>query len=99
MAILIEEEKNNNPVFTAAVVGAAVIILSLGTYFVFFKTPPGIEKATVSTEMQSVAQVSKVSLDVEVSNITDSPVYKSLKQQVSPPSSTLFGRQNPYAPF
>lgn len=97
MAILVEQEKNNNPIFTIGVVGVVIIILTLGIYFVFFKPTPGIEEATVSTEMQSVAQVSKISFDV--SSVTDSPVYKSLKQQVSLPNSTLFGRQNPYTPF
>lgn len=97
MAILIEQEKNNSPIFTTTIVIVAVFILTLGTYFVFFKPTPGIEKATVSTEMQSVAQVSKISFDV--SSVTDSPVYKSLKQLVSSPASTLSGRQNPYAPF
>ncbi len=97
MAILVEQEKNNNPIFITAVAIAVAVILGLSIYFVFFKPTPGIEKANVSTEMQSVAQVSKVSFDV--SNITDSPVYKSLKQQANPPNITLFGRSNPYAPF
>lgn len=97
MAILVEQEKNNNPIFAIGVVGVVVVVLTFGVYFVFFKPTPGIEKATVSTEMQSVAQVSKINFDV--SSVTDSPMYKSLKQQVSPPNSTLFGRQNPYAPF
>ena len=68
MAILIEQEKNNSPLFITIVVVIAMAVLGLGTYFVF-KSPPGIEKAIVSTEMQSVAQVSKISFDV--SNVTD----------------------------
>lgn len=97
MAILIEQEKKNNPIFTIVVVAIAIVVLAFGTYYVFIKPTPGIEKATVSVEMQSVAQVSKINFDI--SSITDSPVYKSLKQQVSPPGSTLFGRQNPYISF
>lgn len=97
MAILVEQEKKNNPIFTIGVAGFVIIVLVFGIYFVFFKPAPGIEKASISTEMQSVAQVSKISFDV--SSVTDSPVYKSLKQQVNPPNITIFGRQNPYAPF
>ena len=97
MAILIAQERNNSPIFTTAVVVAAVAILGFGTYFIFFKPTPGIEKATVSTEMQSVAQVSKINFDV--TSVTESAVYKSLKQQVSAPNSASFGRQNPYIPF
>lgn len=97
MAILIEQEKKNNPIFITVIAVVAVAVLAFGTYYVFIKPTPGIEKATISIEMQSVAQVSKINFDV--SSVTDSPVYKSLKQQVSPPGSTLFGRQNPYISF
>lgn len=97
MAILIEPEKNNSPIFTVVVVVIIIGILGFGTYFVFIKPTPGVEKATVSTEMQSVAQVSKINFDV--TDVTESAVYKSLKQQVGPPNSALFGRPNPYAPF
>jgi len=97
MAIIVEQEKKNTPWFAVIVIILIIVFLGGGTYYLFFKPVPGIEKVIVSPELETVSKVSKITLDV--AQITDSAVYKSLVEQVNPPDLGVFGRPNPFVPF
>jgi len=97
MAIIVEEERKSSPWLVVIIFVFLLAFLFFGAYYLFFRPVPGDQEVVVSPELQSISRVSKITLDV--SSVTDSPVYKSLLKQVSDPSLGVFGRANPFVSF
>ncbi|MCP6720200.1 MAG: hypothetical protein KJI72_02685 [Patescibacteria group bacterium] len=96
MAITIEQEKK--PVNWVAILTAVVIVvvLFIGTYFLFFKKPELIEIVTPGT-LQDVSKISKLSFDPE--SVLNSPTFKLLRQYGTGVTVPTPGRSNPFKPF
>lgn len=101
MAIIVEEEKKSNPWFTGFIVVIILAVLGAGTYYLFFKPVPGIEKVIVPSGLKTISEISKINLDVskDVAAVTESTVYISLTKHVNDPDFGVFGRNNPFSPF
>ncbi len=95
MAFSFSEGTNRNWLNTVVMV-AVILILVLGTYFLFFAPEPFVE-IIVPTELEPISKLSKVEFDH--SELTNSEVYQSLRQQVPEAVPGPAGRSNPFAPF
>jgi hypothetical protein len=98
MAILVEEEKNGMNWIGFLVVLVIVGLIAASVYYLFFAPTPLIE-VIAPPQFQSISQIS--SFDFNVSPITNSPIYQSLRQYVGPlePAASDIGRANPFQPF
>lgn len=96
MAILVEGENGKKGTFKIAAIVIVVMVLILGTYFLFFAPAPLIE-VIIPSGLQSVSQISETGLNAP--EILNSPVYKSLKQYVAEPELGETGRTNPFSPW
>lgn len=98
MSIIVEEEKKEGVSFTLLIVGLVLVIALVATYYLFFIPVPGIEKIILPPELESIEEISKISLDVE--KIDNSSVYKLLdRKNATPPEFGTSYRLNPFLPF
>jgi len=98
MSIIVEEEKKEGVSFTLLIVGLVLTVAVIATYYLFFIPVPGIEKIILPPELESIEEISKISLDVE--KIDNSSVYKLLdRKNAVPPEFGTSYRLNPFLPF
>jgi len=96
MVVIIEEDKkpiNWTAIITIAVV---IIILFVGSYYIFFQKPELIE-VVVPKELQTINAISQVEFDPAA--VVNSPTFKLLRQYGSPVVPPPAGRNNPFEPF
>lgn len=96
MAIIVEEEKRGPSFITILGVVITVAITAFITYSLFFAPAPFVE-TIVPRELETTSAISKIELNV--SGVTDSPVFKSLKDYIQKPEVPTSGRVNPFEPF
>ncbi|MBI2592960.1 MAG: hypothetical protein HYW37_02315 [Candidatus Colwellbacteria bacterium] len=96
MAIIVEEEKRGPSLFL--VLGTLIVLGALfaGTYYLFFAPAPLVEIVSPK-ELETTSAVTKIELDP--SGVTDSNIYKGLRQYVQKPELVSPGRVNPFEPF
>jgi hypothetical protein len=97
MAIIVAGEKQKSPLAAILTILAIVIILVIGAYYLFFSPAPAIEKVIVPQDLQSISQVSKVSIDTQA--ITESATYKTLVPKLPALQVSGYGRANPFILF
>ena len=96
MAIVLEEEKRPTNWVAILSVVIIVVVLFVGSYFLFFKKPELIE-IVVPKSLQDIGTLSKLSFDP--SSVINSPVLKLLRQYGTNISQVTPGRSNPFRPF
>ncbi len=96
MPITVEQEKKGMGLMVIIGVVTALLVLGGVTYALFFAQAPLIEVIT-SPELENLSQISLIELDS--SEITESPVYQVLEQKISLPVQGFFGRENPFRHF
>lgn len=96
MAIILEEERQ--PTNWVAVLSALVVIIVLfvGSYFLFFKKPELIE-VVAPKKLQDLGNLSKVTFDPE--SVINDPTFKLLRQYGTQVTLPTPGRSNPFKPF
>jgi hypothetical protein len=95
MAIIVEEGKKTN-IFKMLIFVLVFALIFLGAYYLFFAPVPLVDVA-LNSDLRMISDVSKV--DFDVSRVTDSPIFRSLKEYVLPSLPTEAGRPNPFEPF
>ncbi len=96
MAILFEEENRKKGGLGWLIILIIIVFLAAATYFLFFTPTPFIE-VVVPSRLESISKISKIKLDT--SNVINSPVYQSLKEQTPRPERGEAGRENPFRPY
>jgi hypothetical protein len=96
MAIIIEEEKRKINWFNLAVGVFIVVLLAVAVYYLFFISPPLIEKVA-PVRLQSLEELSSIKLEPEA--ILNNPNFQILKQYANPIeiNEGLVGKVNPFA--
>ncbi len=96
MAIVFEQPKKKiNWIGIMTGVFSTVFVLAL-VYYLFFAPVPKIE-TVLPDALKKTNQISDLQF-TDPSPILSSPVFKSLKSYVGPPSSGTLGRPNPFLP-
>jgi len=95
MAIIVEEGRKTN-IFKMLIFVLAFALILLGAYYLFFAPVPLVDVA-LNSDLEMISDVSKV--DFDVSRVTDSPIFRSLKEYVLPSLPTEAGRANPFEQF
>ena len=97
MAIIVEQEKK--PVNWVGIIGGAVVIviIFIGTYYLFFKQPSLIE-VVVPSSLEPLNQISKVQ-PLDPTAVINSPSFKALKDYTVTLPPAVIGRSNPFKPF
>ena len=99
MAIVINDNERKVNWIAISIVSFILIVLILGTYYLFFSPTPLIE-AIVPPDIQKVSQISEIDISVGmVRQVTDNPVTKMLKAHIAPPAPGSFGRENPFSVY
>ena len=96
MAIIVEEEKK--PINWFSLLGGiiTIIIIFVGSYYVFFKKPELIE-SVIPKDYQNLSQISQLSLNTE--GVFQSTFFKlPPKQYGSNLTNQTPGRANPFEP-
>ena len=96
MAIVIEENKRNINWFALTVLLAILLALAITLYYLFFSSPPLIEKV-VPEQVQSIENISSNPFDPD--SVINDKTYKILRQYINPvevSTSTLPVRANPF---
>lgn len=96
MAIVVEEERRGPGIFSILGVVLVLGILFGGTYYLFFAPAPLVE-IVAPQELEATSAVSKIELNF--TGVTDSNLYRALKQYVQEPELGSAGRPNPFEPF
>lgn len=96
MAIVLEEEKKRTNWVAILTVAVIVIVLFVGSYFLFFKQPQLIE-VVAPKSLQDLGKLSQLSFDP--SGVINDPTLKLLRQYGSNISPVTPGRSNPFQPF
>ncbi len=96
MAIELEPERQGTNWMAIVTVAVIVIVLFVGSYYLFFKQPQLIE-VVAPQSLQTLGDLSKVSFDP--SAVVNDPTFKLLRQYGSPISPVTPGRSNPFQPF
>jgi hypothetical protein len=96
MAIEFEENKKSGNWMTIGIVAFLVIVLLLGSYYLFFTSPELID-VVVPSGFEQLGQISQVKFDPK--KTIDSSAFKGLKDYSAPISIPAAGRANPFKPF
>ncbi len=100
MAFVLEEEKKSiewMPILYG-VAGAAFIIGAV--YYLFFSASPLITTLTTTSDLEKRAEeLKQVTVVSSQDVIISDPTFKSLRQQVSPLTTSNLGRPDPFSPF
>ncbi len=96
MAIIVEEEKRGPGLLTIVVSIVMLGIIGVLAYSLFFSQAPSIQ-VTAPQELEITSNISKI--DLNVSAVTDSSIFKSLKEYIGPPEVSTSSRSNPFEPF
>jgi len=97
MAIVVEGQKDKNILLQVVAIGGVVLLLVIGTYYIFFKNPPFVN-VIVPPELETISKFSDVDISPEI--ITELELYLSLVDHVGKPVINGFGgRDNPFARF
>ena len=96
MAIIIEEQKRKINWFALALILSLVIIIGAAIYYLFFASPPLVEKVA-PPRLQSIQELSLIKLEPEA--LISSPYFQILKQYVNPIEIQIdsIGKANPFA--
>ncbi len=96
MAIIVEEEKQGPGILIILGTVLIIAILLFATWTLFFSPAPKVE-VLQPKELERTSEVSKIELNV--SSVTESPTFQSLKKYVENPIIGTTGRVNPFEPF
>jgi hypothetical protein len=96
MAIVLEEEKKSVNWIAILTTLIIIVVLFIGSYFLFFKKPELIE-VVAPGGLQGVRQISKISFNPE--DVLNAPIFKLLRQYGTTPEVPTPGRNNPFRPF
>ncbi|MBU2101686.1 hypothetical protein KKH05_03140 [Patescibacteria group bacterium] len=96
MAFSFKTEGDNKNLMNIVGVVVVIMLLGLGTYLLFFAPEPFVE-VVAPTELESVSELSSVSLND--SALKDDPVYNLLENKVEGVEPGEAGRDNPFARF
>jgi flagellar basal body-associated protein FliL len=95
MAIIVEGEKQKGPLSTIIILIVVVIVLAVGSYYLFFSPAPAIQGIIVPSDLQSIAQVSKVDINI-IQSLTSSATYNNLKSTLPAQQLSTSGRSDPF---
>ena len=103
MAIIVEEERKPTNWIGIASAAVVVIVLFVGSYYLFFKRPEFIE-VVLPGSLQNLTQLSQLSFDPR--SIVDpstgeksAKIFRALRQYGADIEAPTPGRSNPFRPF
>ncbi len=96
MAIIVEGEKRGPNILTVLGVLIVVGLVVFASYSLFFAPAPLVE-TIAPKDLETTSAISKIQLNVSV--VTDSAVFQSLKKYIENPEIESSGRTNPFEPF
>lgn len=97
MAIVIEEERRQSVNPIGILIWATLLIaIGAGIYYLFFAKPELVEYVAPAS-FRSTEQISRVAIDPE--GIMGDARFRALRQYVTLPEGTVFGRENPFSGF
>jgi hypothetical protein len=95
MAIILEEEKKTTNWVGIIGIVAVLMVLSIGSYYLFFKKPELIE-VIVPDRLRELNELSTTRFDPKV--VVDSPTFRVLRDYALPLPAALKGREDPFRP-
>ena len=96
MAIVVHEQRSGVNIVRILIWLVILSVIGAIFYYIFFKKPELVE-IVAPPNFQNTEELSKISLDPE--SVINSPIFQSLKQYITPPGPSNFGRPNPFLPF
>lgn len=96
MAIQIEDEKKQLNWVAILSTLFIIIVVFVGSYFLFFTKPELIE-IVVPGELKSIGDISTINFDAK--EVVESPIFKLLRKVEEPPTPPTPGKNNPFKPF
>ncbi len=94
MAIVVEEEKKSTNWITVLSVGAFLVIVFFGGYYLFFKQPELID-IVAPVELERIRAISEVNFNPR--DVLDSPTFKTLRDFSGMLSTPRTGKANPFS--
>ena len=93
MAIVVEEEQNKGSIMGVLMWSIIVIAVLLAVYYIFFKKPEIVERATPA-RFANIEQLLKER--IEPDEVLGNPRFKSLQPYIAPLAPQGGGRDNPF---
>lgn len=96
MAIVVHEQRSGVNIVRILIWLMILSVIGAVFYYIFFKKPALVE-IVAPPNFQNTQELSKINLDPE--SVINTPAFQSLKQYITLPSPSNFGRPNPFLPF
>ncbi len=96
MAIVVEDEKKQLNWVAILSTLFIIIVVFVGSYFLFFTKPELIE-VVIPGELKSLGDISAINFDAK--GVVESSIFKLLRRGEDAPTPPSAGKNNPFKPF